>query len=107
MSKKRFTAEQIIPKLRETEVDQAKGRTVAQACKDRRDRADLLPLAEGIRWSADGSGQEVQRAGEGHSQRGGIGKLISPAKRHRTVEDVRNVLVRDKISKRRACRVLG
>ena len=33
MSKKRFTAEQIIPKLRETEVDQAKGRTVAQACK--------------------------------------------------------------------------
>jgi len=33
MSKKRFTAEQIIPKLREAEVDQAKGRTVAQACK--------------------------------------------------------------------------
>jgi len=123
MSKKRFTAEQIIPKLRETEVDQAKGRTVAQACKDRRDRADLLPLAEGIRWSADGLGQEVQRAGEGehsaqkvigrsragegHSQRGSIGKLISPAKRHRTVEYVRNALVRDKISERRACRVLG
>ena len=35
MSKKRFTAEQIIPKLRETEVDQAKGRTVAQACSIR------------------------------------------------------------------------
>ena len=33
MSKKRFTAEQIIPNLREAEVDQAKGRTVAQACK--------------------------------------------------------------------------
>ena len=33
MSKKRFTAEQIIPKLREADVDQAKGRTVAQACK--------------------------------------------------------------------------
>ena len=33
MPKKRFTAEQIIPKLREAEVDQAKGRTVAQACK--------------------------------------------------------------------------
>ena len=33
MSKKRFTAEQIIPKLHEAEVDQAKGRTVAQACK--------------------------------------------------------------------------
>ena len=33
MPKKRFTAEQIISKLREAEVDQAKGRTVAQACK--------------------------------------------------------------------------
>ena len=31
MSKKRFIAEQIIPKLREAEVGQAKGRTVAQA----------------------------------------------------------------------------
>jgi len=33
MPKKQFTAEQIIPKLREAEVDHAKGRTVAQACK--------------------------------------------------------------------------
>ena len=33
MSKKRFTAEQITPKLREADVDQAKGRTAAQACK--------------------------------------------------------------------------
>ena len=33
MPSKRFTAEQIILKLREAEVEQAKGRTVAQACK--------------------------------------------------------------------------
>jgi transposase-like protein len=33
MPSKRFTAEQIIRKLREAEVEQAKGRTVAQACK--------------------------------------------------------------------------
>ena len=33
MPSKRFTPEQIIPKLREAEVEQAKGRTVAQACK--------------------------------------------------------------------------
>ncbi len=33
MPSKRFTAEQIIPKLREAEVEQAKGRTVAQVCK--------------------------------------------------------------------------
>ena len=33
MPSKRFTPEQIIPKLREAEVEQAKCRTVAQACK--------------------------------------------------------------------------
>ena len=33
MPKKRFTAEQIIPKLREAEVELAKGRTVAQVVK--------------------------------------------------------------------------
>ena len=33
MAKKRFTAEQIIPKLREAEVELARGRTVAQVCK--------------------------------------------------------------------------
>ena len=33
MARKRFTAEQIIPKLREAEVDLAKGRTVAAVCK--------------------------------------------------------------------------
>jgi putative transposase len=33
MPGKRFGAEQIIPKLREAEVDLAKGLTVAQACK--------------------------------------------------------------------------
>ncbi len=33
MPRKRFTAEQIILKLREAEVEQAKGRSVAQACK--------------------------------------------------------------------------
>ena len=52
MSKKRFTAEQIIPKLREADVDQAKGRTVAQACKkigvteqgDQKASEQLLPL---------------------------------------------------------------
>ena len=33
MSRRRFGAEQIIPKLREAEVDLAKGLTVAQVCK--------------------------------------------------------------------------
>lgn len=33
MPKRRFTAEQIIPKLREAEVELAKGRTIAQVVK--------------------------------------------------------------------------
>jgi putative transposase len=33
MPRKRFGAEQIIPKLREAEVDLAKGQTVVQVCK--------------------------------------------------------------------------
>lgn len=33
MARKRLGPEQIIPKLREAEVDLAKGRTVGQACK--------------------------------------------------------------------------
>jgi putative transposase len=33
MSRKRFTAEQIISKLREAEIELAKGKTVGQACR--------------------------------------------------------------------------
>lgn len=33
MSRRRYTAEAIIAKLREAEVEQARGQTVAQACK--------------------------------------------------------------------------
>lgn len=33
MSRKRFTAEQIIAKLREAEVEQARGQSVQQACR--------------------------------------------------------------------------
>jgi hypothetical protein len=33
MAKSRFTAEQIILKLREAEVDQAKGKTIEEVCR--------------------------------------------------------------------------
>ena len=125
MPSKRFTAEQIIPKLREAEVEQAKGCTVAQACKK-------IGVSEQTyyRWRKEYGGlrmdqakQAVERvgegehtaqkvigrsgAGQGHTQRGSIGKLISPAKRPRTVKYVRSALDRGKVSERRACRVLG
>jgi hypothetical protein len=58
MPGKRLGAEQIIPKLREAEVDLAKSLTVAQACKKHRcDGADVLPLAQGVRRHSDGPGQ--------------------------------------------------
>ena len=76
MPKKRFTAEQISPKLREAEVEQAKGHTVAQACKKIgvTDQT-YYPLAEGIRWSVDGSGQAVEIVREGeHTAQKVIGR---------------------------------
>ena len=71
MPSKRFKAEEIIRKLREAEVEQAHGRTVPQACKkigvqeDRCRGADVLSLAEGLRWPSHRPGEAVQRAGEG------------------------------------------
>ena len=39
--------------------------------------------------------------------RGSLGELLSPAKRRAAVEHVRNALGRERVSERRACRVLG
>ena len=66
MARKRFTAEQIIMKLREAEVGLAQGQTVGQVCKtDWGDRADLLPVAQGVRRASTESGQAVEGVGEG------------------------------------------
>ena len=49
MVRKRHTPEQVIKKLREAEVAIAEGSTVAEAAlRYRRDRADLLPLAQRV-----------------------------------------------------------
>ena len=123
MPGKRFGAEQIIPKLREAEVDLAKGLTVAQACKKigvtektyyrwrkeyrgiRMDQAkrmkDLEKENARLKRAAGG-----RRAGQGYSARGGFGKLLSPAKRRRAVQHVRNSLGQEQVSERRACQVL-
>ncbi len=59
-------AEVIILKLREVEVELGRGKTVAEAVnEDRRDGADLLPLEEEVRRSADGPGEATQGAREG------------------------------------------
>ena len=90
---------------------------------DRRHRQYLLPLAEGVRRDPDRSGEASEgaekgersteeaggrgRAGQGDSAESRVGKLISPLKRRRTVEHVRGTLGHDRVSERRACRVLG
>src|SRR5262249_54828496 len=47
------------------------------------------------------------RAGQGDPAGGRRGKLLSPAKRRKAVEHVRRVLGPDRVSERRACKVLG
>ena len=50
MARKRYAAEEIIGKLREAEVVLAQGEAVAQvAAPPRRGRANVLPLAAGVR----------------------------------------------------------
>lgn len=57
MAQKRFTAEQIISKLREAEVELAQGATVAQVCKK-------LAISDHTyyRWRAEYGGLRVDQA---------------------------------------------
>ncbi len=86
-------------------------------------RADVLPLAAGVRWPANRLGQAAQGTGEGECpaeeaggepglgygdpERGRLGKLLSLTKRRQAVAHVRNSLGREHVSERRACQVLG
>ena len=119
MPAKRHSAEQIVRKLREAEVELA--RRDGQGCLPQASnhRAHLLPVATRV-WGAEGRpGQaaEATREGERPAQEdcGGKGagsfdpegscggKLLSPARRRDAVEHVRWRLG---VSERRACRVL-
>ena len=57
---KKELAEQIIPKLREVEVEVGRGKTVLEAVKKMGDGADLLSLEEEVRWAADRPGKAAQ-----------------------------------------------
>ena len=57
---KKFTAEQIIGKLREAEVGFAQGENRARGGAEAwGDRADVLPVEAGVRRPADGPGEAV------------------------------------------------
>ena len=120
MPTKRHSAEQIVRKLREAEVELARGATVKDACPQASNhRAHLLPVATRVRGAEGRPGQaaEATRERERPAQEdcGGKGagsfdpegsrggKLLSPARRRDAVEHVRRRLG---VSERRACRVL-
>jgi transposase InsO family protein len=81
---KKELAEQIIPKLREVEVEVGRGKTVLEAVKK--------------------FGVTEQTCYRWKKKFGGL--RIAQAKRRRAVEHVRGALGRDRLSERRACRVL-
>ena len=60
MSRRRHTPEQIITALREAEVGLANGKTVGIVSRDQ--RADVLPVAEGVWGDESGPGSPVQGA---------------------------------------------
>ena len=90
---------------------------------DRRLDSDADPLAQGIRWPSHGPGEAAEgsrkrkrpaqaslgRCGarQGHPEGSRVGKLLSPIKRRQAVEHVRDAVGREKVSERRACRLLG
>ena len=122
MSKrKRYAAEEIISKLREAEVHLAQGETVGQVVRRlgvseqtyyrwrrefggmRVDQAKRLKRARARERAAQAAGGRAG-ARQLDPARGGLGKLLSPAKRRRAVAHARAEL---RISERRSCRVVG
>ena len=82
--------------------------------------ANLLPLAQAVRWYGDGTAEGTQASSKGERtpkksrfgsdfgqvdpERGIKGKLLSPARRRACIDQVRGKL---HVSERRICRVLG
>jgi hypothetical protein len=109
MSRKRYTPEQIIKKLREAEVALAQGETTGQVCR-------TLGIAEqtfyrwrrGVRWFKDRAGQAAQgpgareypaetggggsHVGQTDPPGGSKGKLLSPTRRRQCIEHIRKAL---------------
>ncbi len=109
MSRKRYTPEQIIGKLREAEVALAQGETAAQVCRAlgiaeqtfyrwRREyggfkgRTGQAPQAPGAREYPAETGGIGSHFGQTDSPGGGKGKLLSPTRRRQCIEHVRQAL---------------
>ena len=121
MPRKRYSTEQIVTKLRQAEVELGRGLRTPQVCKKlgvseqtyyrcrkeygglRLDQAKRLKTLEqeNLRLKKLVAGPGARQR---DSQRGGLGKLLSPPRRRQAVDHVR---ARLGVSERRACRVMG
>ena len=120
MAKKRFSAEQVVAKLRQIEVLTAGGKTLPLACKE----AGITDVTY-YRWRKEYGGLKSDQAkrlkdlerenarlkrvvgpvlGEGDSEGRGRGKLLSPERRRKAVEQARG---KYGVSERKACQLLG
>ncbi|NQY41717.1 MAG: IS3 family transposase [Henriciella sp.] len=121
MARKRHSAEEIVNKLRQAEVELSKGSSIASVCK-------LLGVTEQTyyRWRKEYGGLKADQAkklkelekenarlkrlladaelDKAILKEAAFGKLLSPSKRRRAVDHVQRRLG---VSQRRACRVLG
>ena len=120
MLKRSYKPEEIVAKLRQVDVLHSQGSTIADAIRQIGvSEVDVLSLAQGVWWYEDRSAEtpegarEGERAvtpcclgpdiGQGDSEKGRQGKLLSPSRRRRCIDHVRKRLG---VSERRACRVL-
>ena len=123
MGQKRHGVDEIIPKLRRADVELGKGKKVPEVQTAGDYGTDVLPLASEVRRYAAGYGEGIEEpskgecsfetngcessVGYGDIEGSGEGKLVSPERRRRTIKQVRRRLGPQRISERRACRVLG
>ena len=117
-----------LAKLRKADVELGKGKKVPEICKMPEcvtwsHRTDLLSLAEEVPWyeasngpATEGSGERKRSAKEDDCragcrqedpQGGCQGKRVSLERCRRTMSTVRTHLGAERVSQRRACRVLG
>ena len=118
-----YTPEQIIGKLRETELEVAKGLTASQFVNNLsiteqtyypggKNREGFRPikrsvLSLGERKRPSKTAFDPCETGQNNSAGRCVAKLLSSAKRRQAVDHTRNRRGRVHVSERRACRVLG
>src|SRR5665213_415774 len=120
-TRRRHTPEQVVRDSAQADRLLGEGKDVADVCRELQvSRADVLPVAQPVRW-AQGRGREaVEGAGAGERDleaavgRGGAGeggaegdlpgKLLSPARRRAAVHHLMDTMG---VSERFACRVTG